>query len=298
MGRLFSCPDCGNQVSAQAVSCPKCGRVLKKPAKQYGCGTLFALAFAAFMGFVVYRAVTAPRTNVVAPNAKTIVRHEPIKAAALRPAPVSDPNDRFKPGESVWVVNRPEAKIAVVSTKSGFLHIENPTSARVIEKVPGAAPGQTVSYEVELTSGEHAGQRVHAGQGTMTRDPNVPPQPEEIAKPKPGGDPRFTSTDAFERYRRLATDDMPEYTVLYSGNMLGGGQSGDVLIPSFSRSTPIETRERVARKIMQLEQMIQISIYSTNTAHRANISASYSKEHPGALEKGFLGAVRDGKFTD
>ncbi len=29
MANLAPCPDCGNQVSLSAVSCPKCGRVMK-----------------------------------------------------------------------------------------------------------------------------------------------------------------------------------------------------------------------------------------------------------------------------
>jgi len=45
---LMSCPDCGNEVSTQAMSCPKCGRQLRLPKKAFsklGCFTILVLLF-------------------------------------------------------------------------------------------------------------------------------------------------------------------------------------------------------------------------------------------------------------
>ena len=36
---LKNCPECNNQISSKAESCPSCGCVLKKKSKQYGCGS-------------------------------------------------------------------------------------------------------------------------------------------------------------------------------------------------------------------------------------------------------------------
>ena len=37
MAKLTQCPDCGALVSKLALTCPSCGRQLRKPTKQYGC---------------------------------------------------------------------------------------------------------------------------------------------------------------------------------------------------------------------------------------------------------------------
>lgn len=72
MGRLFACPDCGANVSKSAASCPSCGRVLKKAAKQYGCGTLLAGAMALGVAAIVISAINSPRVadrpNVAVPT--------------------------------------------------------------------------------------------------------------------------------------------------------------------------------------------------------------------------------------
>lgn len=43
MGRLATCRDCGASISKKAVTCPQCGRPLRKPAKQYGCCSGFLI---------------------------------------------------------------------------------------------------------------------------------------------------------------------------------------------------------------------------------------------------------------
>jgi hypothetical protein len=94
-----------------------------------------------------------------------------------------------------------------------------------------------------------------------------------------------------------AAADLPAYKVLFSAQKFGGGgRFGDVLVSSISRTTPAKTREEIARKIAAKEGLVQVSLYSTEEAYKANNSESFSKAHPGALKRGFLGMIQDGKF--
>ncbi len=70
-----------------------------------------------------------------------------------------------------------------------------------------------------------------------------------------------------------------------------------MLIASLSRKTPAAERERVARGIAAAEGFDELSIYSTEDAQKANVSASFAKAHPRAMKEGFLGSLREGKFT-
>lgn len=92
---------------------------------------------------------------------------------------------------------------------------------------------------------------------------------------------------------------LPKYEVLFrvKQSMGNGRIYGDVLIVSFSRATTAKNREQVARAICKQERLDDICLYSTRDAYEANMSASYSKSHPDALKKGFLGSLTDGKFV-
>ena len=58
MARLTTCRDCGATVSKKAATCPRCGRLLSKPAKQYGCfsGCLMVglVVFVAIIGLSIF----------------------------------------------------------------------------------------------------------------------------------------------------------------------------------------------------------------------------------------------------
>jgi hypothetical protein len=92
---------------------------------------------------------------------------------------------------------------------------------------------------------------------------------------------------------------LPKYEVLFRVKQYMGNKRiyGDVLIVSLSRATPAKKREQVARTICRQERLNDICLYSTRDAYEANMSASYSKSHPDALKKGFLGSLTDGKFV-
>jgi hypothetical protein len=96
---------------------------------------------------------------------------------------------------------------------------------------------------------------------------------------------------------RAAVPGLPAYKVLFSVQKFGGGgRYGDVLVSSLSRTTPAKTREEIARKIARKEGFSQVSLYCTEEAYKADNSESFSKAHPGAMKRGFLGMIQDGKF--
>lgn len=90
---------------------------------------------------------------------------------------------------------------------------------------------------------------------------------------------------------------LPKYTVLDTVTLINGQFYADVLIPSFSRRTPVGKREKVGRQIAETEGFDQVIFYSTKEAYKANYSSSYATSHPNALRTGFLGSLKDGKFT-
>lgn len=90
------------------------------------------------------------------------------------------------------------------------------------------------------------------------------------------------------------TEDLPSYTVLSRVNRIdGSGIDGDVLIKGFSKETPLDVREKTLRSIKKIEGFGPVSLYCTEDAHKANMSASFLAEHPKALEDGYLGRLNE-----
>lgn len=90
--------------------------------------------------------------------------------------------------------------------------------------------------------------------------------------------------------------DLPEYKVLDVVDQMVGGKYADILVPSFSRETPLVELKLFAKELAKIKGFDEMSIYCTEEAYKANFSASFSEEHPGALEEGYLGMYRDGTF--
>lgn len=94
--------------------------------------------------------------------------------------------------------------------------------------------------------------------------------------------------------------DLPQYKILDQTDLFSGtGKLGEILIVSYSKNTPKELREGTLRKIMKKEGFVSGMLYSTEEAFKANYSESYSKSHPGALKKGYLGQINEqGEFIE
>ena len=90
--------------------------------------------------------------------------------------------------------------------------------------------------------------------------------------------------------------DLPRYEVLDVAHMIDGGKTVEILVPSYSRDTPIEELKRFTEEIARIDGYIRISLYCTEEAYRAEHSHTYYREHPKAKEEGYLGFYEYGRF--
>ncbi len=89
---------------------------------------------------------------------------------------------------------------------------------------------------------------------------------------------------------------LPDYEVLDVAHMIDGGKTVEILVPSYSRDTPIEELKRFTEEIARIDGYIRISLYCTEEAYRAEHSRTYYSEHPKAKEEGYLGFYEYGRF--
>ena len=96
---------------------------------------------------------------------------------------------------------------------------------------------------------------------------------------------------------REEVDELPAYIIIDQVELISGGIHGDILITSFSKDTPINVCESVLKSIAKKEGFTEASLYCTREVYQANLSSSYSEAHPNALKEGYLGHLKEGKFT-
>ena len=89
---------------------------------------------------------------------------------------------------------------------------------------------------------------------------------------------------------------IPEYVVADRVGILGGGNYGDIVVPSLSSSTPREELATVANAISAREGLDRLSLYCSQDAVRANFSQSFLEANPGAYDC-VLGSWEGGVFT-
>ena len=92
-------------------------------------------------------------------------------------------------------------------------------------------------------------------------------------------------------------NELPTYTIIEEARLQNGGIHGSILITSFSKVTPISIRESVLKRIAVKEGYLEASLYCTLEAYQANLSSSYAETHPNAFKEGYLGSLKEGKFT-
>ena len=79
LSRIFSCPDCGVDVSKKAQACPNCGCPIKKPQSRSGCGVYVGLALLLWL-FVGLFGDKAAESPLVAKTAEQVREAEVEKA--------------------------------------------------------------------------------------------------------------------------------------------------------------------------------------------------------------------------
>jgi hypothetical protein len=105
-------------------------------------------------------------------------------------------------------------------------------------------------------------------------------------------------TELKKSVEKKAIEDLPSYKIINQVNLIAGGKYGEILITSFSKTTPRETRESVLKRIAKKEGFTEASLYCTMDAYEANSSALFLEAHPNALKEGHLGYLKDGKFFE
>jgi hypothetical protein len=84
---LRDCPDCGTQVSARAMSCPSCGRALKRPARRFGClGSVLIVGGVLLGGMCLISALTGRRPAPTRPGSPQPTPKAVVEPSAPRPA--------------------------------------------------------------------------------------------------------------------------------------------------------------------------------------------------------------------
>ena len=90
---------------------------------------------------------------------------------------------------------------------------------------------------------------------------------------------------------------IPPYSVIVRAKLLTGGAHGDILLPSGRPGMSPDSLASIAQAIVAKENLTEADLYRTEAARKANLSAAYAKQHPGALESGYLGSIKDRQFT-
>lgn len=71
----------------------------------------------------------------------------------------------------------------------------------------------------------------------------------------------------------------------------------EVILPSVPVTTPRAELERIARAIAEREGVGAVGMFRTEESRQAGTNESYARRHPNAYREGFLGSLRDGKFS-
>lgn len=97
----------------------------------------------------------------------------------------------------------------------------------------------------------------------------------------------------------VSADQIPSYQVIRQMHRPATGPHADILVSSFSRSTPVAEQTRVAKAIAGKENVTTLNLYSTKDGFQAMDSAAYRQANPGA-DQGYLGSwgVVPGTYTD
>ena len=111
-------------------------------------------------------------------------------------------------------------------------------------------------------------------------------------------EPKIEKTETIEKVVQPEKQKLlPEYIILDKIKLINGNTYADILIKSFSRTTPVNERELTVKAIAKKENIQEISLYSTENAQKATFSSSFANKHPNVLKNGYLGSFEKGVFT-
>jgi len=130
---LTKCKECGNEVSKNAESCPKCGAPIKKKPKQYGCGTLILIGIVGFVLIGIFSSndsTTSKNNSYSSSNKATTTKSRNLryahKAINIREGAGKSHKvvGQLKRGDTVEVtkVENKWAKIKMDSVDKGYVY--------------------------------------------------------------------------------------------------------------------------------------------------------------------------------
>jgi len=94
--------------------------------------------------------------------------------------------------------------------------------------------------------------------------PSVPSYYSLTPLPRPPGLPAYSLLEVVQLYRER------------------GGRYGSILVPVFSKKTPLPQREAFIKYVMQVEGLTEASLYCSPEAYQADLSERYARTHPRA----------------
>jgi len=297
------CKRCGADMSQNAQVCPVCGAVQNPPSR--GRMLLWSFALLIVLGAVgpilhVVNLVTG-RTHRVVSHVREFPDEAPpdavlIPDAQLAPAVAKfiASHPEFGPGKNprpprTWFGR--ERQIADSSKGSVVFYIERnevvavrrldndmalwskqeaPTSA-----VPNAAtpPNQVAPF---------------TSNGALPPPLRTDPRADLSEADKPSvpapGVPGVPQSGLPQLAPRPRVSGVPAYSVLEVVKLFRepGGRYGSILVPTFSKTTPIPQREALLKYVMEVENLTEASLYCSAEAYRADLSERYARTHPRA----------------
>ena len=100
-----------------------------------------------------------------------------------------------------------------------------------------------------------------------------------------------------KKEEKKAENQMPEYKLVEEIKMESGENQAKVLITEYSKDTPIEERTKFAEKLAKDKGYDKVILYSPVNKQKVKPETPEPEEKKGAIEEGYLGFFKDGKFT-
>jgi hypothetical protein len=88
---------------------------------------------------------------------------------------------------------------------------------------------------------------------------------------------------------------LPAYEILDSLTLGNGNVNISVLVPSMEPNTPDDVRQEIFEAILEAEGGDEGSLYCSENAYKADLSADFLEANPGA-DQCTLGVAMDGVF--
>ena len=178
-----------------------------------------------------------------------------------------------------------------------------PPIAAFLEKHPEFGPGTNPLPKATWLAGDR--QTADAARGPVefyVQDGEVVTVWQASDRAKLWEKPGYTAPSAQDKTPKSvnASSGLPKYTIIETVKLMGGGKHGDVLVPTYSKKTPVAEREALLQHVMKAEGFTEASLYCSKDAQKADSSEKFAKSHPRARDcsLGLVSLDTRGKLLD